>query len=90
MGRGKTIAIGAGLEPVVPFGFLSILVGRTLKGSIFGGIKATSDLSIIANKCQKEEFPLQELFTHEIPLIDINKTFELLKQPDCVKVVIKM
>jgi S-(hydroxymethyl)glutathione dehydrogenase/alcohol dehydrogenase len=53
-GRGKTIAIGAGLEPVVPFGFLAILVGRTLKGSIFGGIKATSDLSIIANKYQKE------------------------------------
>ncbi|GAU37933.1 hypothetical protein TSUD_269480 [Trifolium subterraneum] len=90
MGIGKTIAIGAGLEPIVPFGYLAILLGRTLKGSIFGGIKATSDLSIIANKCHKEEFPLEELFTHEIPLIDINKAFELLKQPDCVKVVIKM
>ncbi|XP_045830587.1 8-hydroxygeraniol oxidoreductase-like [Trifolium pratense] len=90
MGRGKTIAIGAGLEPIVPFGYLSILLGRTLKGSIFGGIKATSDLSIIADKCLKEEFPLEELFTHEIPLIDINKAFEFLKQPDCVKVVVKM
>jgi S-(hydroxymethyl)glutathione dehydrogenase/alcohol dehydrogenase len=53
-GRGKTIAIGAGLELVVPFDFLAILLGRTLKGSIFGRIKSISDLSTIANKCHKE------------------------------------
>ncbi|CAJ1934105.1 unnamed protein product [Sphenostylis stenocarpa] len=38
----------------------------------------------------KVEFPLQELFTHEVPLEDINKAFELLKDPNCVKVAIKM
>ncbi|KAL2325915.1 hypothetical protein Fmac_024973 [Flemingia macrophylla] len=88
LGTGKTIAIGAGTEPIIPFGIVSLLYGRTLKGSVFGGLKAISDLSIVANKC--EEFPLQELFTHEVPLIDINKAFELLKEPNCVKVVIKM
>ncbi|KAJ1415159.1 hypothetical protein SESBI_18350 [Sesbania bispinosa] len=90
VGTGKTIAIGSGTEPIVPFGLAAILYGRTLKGSVFGGLKAISDLSIVANKCQKKEFPLQELFTHEVPLEDINKAFELLKQPNCVKVVIKM
>ncbi|KAK7258170.1 hypothetical protein RIF29_32673 [Crotalaria pallida] len=90
VGTGKAIAIGSGTEPIVPFGLAAILYGRTLKGSVFGGIKPTSDLSIIADKCQKEEFPLQELFTHEVQLEDINKAFELLKQPDCVKVVIKI
>ena len=111
----------------MPFGFASILFGRTLKGSIFGGLKAISELSIIADKCQKEvlsrhlpitlhklflayvfmlalishnygiglftisqEFPLQELFTHEVSLTDINQAFELMKQPNCVKVVIKI
>ncbi|XP_061352821.1 8-hydroxygeraniol oxidoreductase-like [Gastrolobium bilobum] len=90
VGTGTAIAIGTGSDPIVPFGLASIMYGRTLKGSVFGGLKAISDLSIIANKCQKEEFPLQELFTHEVPLADINKAFELLKQPNCVKVVIKM
>ncbi|XP_061353361.1 8-hydroxygeraniol oxidoreductase-like [Gastrolobium bilobum] len=89
VGTGKAIAIGVGSEPVVPVGILPIIYGRTLKGSAFGGLKAISDLSIIANKCQNEEFPLQELFTHEVQLADINKAFELLKEPDCVKVVIK-
>ncbi|XP_020228264.1 8-hydroxygeraniol oxidoreductase [Cajanus cajan] len=90
VGTGKTIAIGAGTEPIIPFGLVSIIYGRTLKGSVFGGLKPISDLSIMANKCQKEEFPLQELSTHEVSLMDINKAFEMLKQPNCVKVVIKM
>nr|XP_027187018.1 alcohol dehydrogenase-like 5 isoform X2 [Cicer arietinum] len=90
VGIGKTIAVGIGAEPVAPFGLLAMLFGRTLKGSCFGGVKTKSDLSIIANKCQKEEFPLQELFTHEVSLVDIGKAFEFLKQPNCVKVVIRM
>lgn len=37
-----------------------------------------------------QEFPLKELFTHEVPLVDIDRAFELAKQLDCVKVVIKI
>ena len=37
-----------------------------------------------------QEFDLDELLTHEVTLQDIEKTFELLKQPDCVKVLIKI
>ncbi|KAL1362442.1 hypothetical protein HN51_010701 [Arachis hypogaea] len=90
MGSGKAISIGAGNEATVPLGHLSLLFGRTLKGSIFGGLKAISDLSIIADKCLKQEFPLEELHTHEVQLEDVNEAFELLKQPNCVKIVIKM
>ncbi|CAJ1934106.1 unnamed protein product [Sphenostylis stenocarpa] len=90
VGTGKTITIGLGIEHVVSIGVLSILFGRTLKGSVFGGLKPISDLSTVANKCQKKEFPFQELFTHEVPLEDINQAFELLKDPNCVKVIIKI
>ncbi|KAK7258166.1 hypothetical protein RIF29_32668 [Crotalaria pallida] len=89
VGTGQTIAIGVGADPTVQFD-LTILYGRTLKASVLGGIKPTSELSIISDKCQKKEFPLRELLTHEVQLADINKAFELLKQPDCVKVVIKI
>jgi S-(hydroxymethyl)glutathione dehydrogenase/alcohol dehydrogenase len=53
-GTGKTIAIGSGVENIVPLDLIAIIFGRTLKGSVFGGLKTTSDLSIIADKCQKE------------------------------------
>ena len=36
-----------------------------------------------------QEIQLDELLTHEVLLKDIDKAFEKLKQPDCVKVLIK-
>ncbi|KAK4256039.1 hypothetical protein QN277_008955 [Acacia crassicarpa] len=90
VGKGKAIAVGAGIEEFVPVNWLGLLLGRTLRGSIFGGLKPKSDLPTVATKCQNKEFPLDELFTHEVPLTEINKAFELLKQPDCVKVIIKI
>ncbi|CAK7345732.1 unnamed protein product [Dovyalis caffra] len=89
-GKGETIVVGAGTDPTVPVNFLPLVLGGTLKGSVFGGLKIKSDLPILLDKCKNKEFPLDELFTHEVTLEDINKTFELLKQPECVKVVIKI
>ncbi|EEF42402.1 Alcohol dehydrogenase, putative [Ricinus communis] len=69
--------------------FRPLMYGGTMKGSIFGGLKVKSDFPTILEKCKNKEFHLDELLTHEVPLEDFNKAFELLKQPDCVKVVIK-
>jgi len=57
----KTIAIGSGVENIVPFDLIAILFGRTLKGSVFGGLKTTSDLPIIADKCQNEVIIIKKL-----------------------------
>ncbi|XP_028778449.1 alcohol dehydrogenase-like 2 [Neltuma alba] len=90
LGKGKTIVIGSVTEEFVHINFRSLLFGRTLKGSAFGGLKPKSDLPFVVDKCLKKEFPLHELLTHEVSLTDIDKALELLKQPDCVKVVIRM
>ncbi|XP_054796593.1 8-hydroxygeraniol oxidoreductase-like [Prosopis cineraria] len=90
LGKGKTIVIGSVTEEFVSINFRSLLLGRTLKGSAFGGLKPKSDLPFIVDKCLKKEFPLHELLTHEVSLTDIDKALWLLKQPDCVKVVIRM
>ncbi|GMJ12216.1 hypothetical protein like AT1G22440 [Hibiscus trionum] len=89
-GVGKIIQIGAGEESNVNINILGILIGRTLKGSIFGGIKTKSDLPIIYEKCKNREIQLDELLTHEIKLEDAYEAFELLNQPDCVKIMIKI
>ncbi|KAJ7949916.1 Alcohol dehydrogenase-like [Quillaja saponaria] len=90
LGKGKAIAVGAGNDASVSISFVPLLCGRTLKGTIFGGLKTQTDLPIIIDKCKNKELPLDELLTHEILLEDINKAFELLERPDCVKVLIKI
>eukprot|EP00257_Ricinus_communis_P025846 XP_025013260.1 alcohol dehydrogenase class-3-like [Ricinus communis] len=89
MGKEKATAIGAGFESV-NIDFLPLLAGRTLRGSTFGGLKINSDRPLILEKCKNKEFHLDEVLTHEVALQDIDKAFELLQQPDCVKVLIKI
>ncbi|XP_058000317.1 8-hydroxygeraniol oxidoreductase isoform X1 [Hevea brasiliensis] len=89
MGIGKAIAIGSG-NAAVTIDFLPLLTGRTLKGSLFGGLTINSDLPYVLDKCKNKEFHLDELLTHEVSLQDIDKAFEMFKQPDCVKVLIKI
>ncbi|KAG6714569.1 hypothetical protein I3842_05G208000 [Carya illinoinensis] len=90
MGKGQTIVIGEGNHATVEINFLSLVFGGNLKGSIFGGLRAKTDLPIIIDKCKNKEIQLDELLTHEVRLEDIDKAFEQLKQPDCVKVLIKL
>ncbi|KAK9269226.1 hypothetical protein L1049_000996 [Liquidambar formosana] len=90
VGKGTVILIGAASQETVKINFLTLLIGRTIKGSIFGGIKTRSDLPILLDKCVNKEIRLDELLTHELPLEDVNKSFDLMKQPDYVKVIIKI
>ncbi|KAK9042531.1 hypothetical protein V6N11_017600 [Hibiscus sabdariffa] len=89
-GKGTTIMMGSGGNSSMQINFLPMICGRTLKGSIFGGLKTKSDLPILLEKCSNKEIRLDELLTHEVELEDINKAFELLKEADCVKVVVKI
>ncbi|XP_071689586.1 alcohol dehydrogenase 2-like [Rutidosis leptorrhynchoides] len=87
IGLGTTVAIGAGAE------FMSVksptlLSGRTLKGTVLGGVKTRSDLPIVIQKCINKEIELDELSTHEIQLENIDEVFQILKKPDCVKILI--
>ncbi|KAL0311989.1 UNVERIFIED_CONTAM: 8-hydroxygeraniol oxidoreductase [Sesamum radiatum] len=89
VGLGTVVLVGAGLEPSGELNYLPLLCGRTVKGSIYGGVRAHSDLPKIVEKCVNKEIDLDELITHEVSLAEINKAFEYMKQPDSVKIVIK-
>ncbi|KAL6127380.1 hypothetical protein ACLB2K_075421 [Fragaria x ananassa] len=65
MGKGTAVLLGTtGTAAPVQVDFLSLMGGRTLKGSIFGGLKAKTDLPILINKCMNKEMQLGELLTH--------------------------
>lgn len=89
LGIGTIVLIGAGNGTSREFNLIPLLCGRTMKGSIYGGIRIHSDLPALLHRCTNKEIQLDELITHEVSLTEINQSFELLKDPHCVKVIIK-
>ncbi|XP_022853376.1 alcohol dehydrogenase class-3-like [Olea europaea var. sylvestris] len=89
VGLGTIVFIGAGLHLSGELKYIPLLCGRTIKGSIYGGVRPQTDLPKIVEKCINKEIQLDELLTHEVSLEEINKAWEYLKHPSCVKVVIK-
>ncbi|GJV19602.1 alcohol dehydrogenase-like 1 protein [Tanacetum coccineum] len=87
-GIGTVVPIGAGGEASVAINSLILFSSRTLKCTTFGGIRTQSDLPVIINKCLNKEIQLDELLTHEIQLENIQEAFDILKKPDCVKILI--
>ncbi|KAI3683268.1 hypothetical protein L1987_83771 [Smallanthus sonchifolius] len=88
IGIGTTVAIGVGLETNWAIRNTTLISGRTLKGSLMGGVKTQSDLPIILDKCINKEIELDKLLTHEIRLEDIKEAFEILKKDECLKILI--
>ncbi|KAL2236917.1 alcohol dehydrogenase-like 1 isoform X2 [Sesamum indicum] len=89
MGLGTIMVLGVGPGKSVEVDYIPLLCGRTLRGSTYGGVRTQSDLPKIIEKCVNKEIDLDQLITHEVSLAEINKGLEYMKQPNCVKVVIK-
>ncbi|XP_015068376.1 alcohol dehydrogenase-like 1 isoform X1 [Solanum pennellii] len=89
LGIGTIVVIGAGHGLTRELNLVSLLCGRTLKGSIYGGIRLHSDLPVLLHRCSNKEIQLDELITHQVSLTEISQSFELLKDPHCIKIIIK-
>lgn len=91
-GWGKTIVLGVD-KPGAQLTFTSHEIlhsGKTLTGSLFGGIKPRSDISTLVKRYLDKELQLDEFVTHEMKFDDINKAFELLIQGKCIRCVMWM
>ena len=49
-GKGKAIAIGSSDVTSLQISSIALMFGRTLKGSIFGGLRAKTDLPLVIEK----------------------------------------
>ncbi|XP_030950873.1 alcohol dehydrogenase-like 7 [Quercus lobata] len=91
-GWGKTIVLGVD-KPGAKLSLSSFEVlhsGKSLMGSLFGGLKAKSDIPILLKKYLDKELQLDEFVTHEVRFDDINKAFDLLIEGNCLRCVIWM
>lgn len=50
-GLGTVVFIGAGLEKSGDLNYIPLLCGRTVRGSIYGGVRTQTDLPKIIEKC---------------------------------------
>ncbi|KAG8381687.1 hypothetical protein BUALT_Bualt06G0147400 [Buddleja alternifolia] len=91
VGIGKMIMLGAATEKSVEIDFVTLLSCRTFKYAVFGGVKVQSDLPLVIKKCINKEIEnLDVLLTHQVQLEDLSRAFQLLKEPQCVKVLINL
>lgn len=67
-----------------------LLVGRTLKGTYFGGWKGATALPELVQKYLNKELMLDEFITHSMALKDVNQAFELLKSGHSIRSVISL
>ncbi|XP_071685976.1 alcohol dehydrogenase-like 7 [Rutidosis leptorrhynchoides] len=91
-GWGKTVILGVD-QPGAMLTFSSFEVlhsGKTLTGSLFGGVKPKSDIPILIKRYMDKELQLDEFVTHEIEFEEINKAFDLLLQGKSLRCVIWM
>ncbi|XP_039146447.1 alcohol dehydrogenase-like 1 isoform X2 [Dioscorea cayenensis subsp. rotundata] len=90
-GWGKTIVLGVEMHgKPLSLDTRRILEGKWITGSLFGGIKAKTDIPILAKKYLDKELHLDSFITHEVGFEDINKAFELLNEGKSLRCIIWM
>ncbi|MBC7533177.1 MAG: S-(hydroxymethyl)glutathione dehydrogenase/class III alcohol dehydrogenase [Oligoflexus sp.] len=88
-GWGQSIVIGvaaAGEEiSTRPF---QLVTGRVWKGSAFGGVKGRTELPGYVERYMSGEIKLDELVTFEMPVEEINKAFQYMKEGKSIRSVV--
>ena len=88
-GWGQSVIIGvAGAGQEISTRPFQLVTGRVWRGSAFGGVKGRTELPSYVEKAQKGEIPLDTFITHNMPLDDINKAFDLMHEGKSIRTVI--
>ncbi|XP_038885200.1 alcohol dehydrogenase-like 7 [Benincasa hispida] len=91
-GWGKAIVLGVD-KPGAILSLRSADVlfhGKTLMGSLYGGLKPKSDIPTLLKWYTDKKLELDKFVTHEVGFEDINEAFNLLIEGKCLRCVIWM
>jgi S-(hydroxymethyl)glutathione dehydrogenase/alcohol dehydrogenase len=67
---------------------MSLLMGRTLRGSMLGGIKGRTDVPGLVDLYMQGQVKVDELITHYFPLERINDGFAAMKAGKAIRAVV--
>lgn len=91
-GWGKTVVLGYDLsgEPLTLSSYEVLHSGKSITGSLFGGLKPKHDVPILIKRYMDKELQLDQFVTHEVNFEDINQAFNLLLEGKSIRCVIWM
>ncbi|KAL9228734.1 hypothetical protein vseg_004283 [Gypsophila vaccaria] len=90
-GWGRTIILGVETHGTpMSINTWNMMSGKTVTGSLFGGIKPKSDIPVLAQRCMNQELCLDGYITHEVSFNEINKAFEYLIKGESLRCIIWM
>ncbi|MEE9343362.1 MAG: S-(hydroxymethyl)glutathione dehydrogenase/class III alcohol dehydrogenase [Gammaproteobacteria bacterium] len=89
MGWGVSTIIGvAGAGQEISTRPFQLVVGRTWKGTAFGGVKGRTELPGYVDRYMSGEIELDSMVTHTMPLEEINTAFDLMHEGKSIRSVI--
>ncbi|KAJ0085449.1 hypothetical protein Patl1_08566 [Pistacia atlantica] len=90
-GWGKTVILGVEMHGTpLSLNCYASLRGRSVCGSLFGGLKPKTDIPLLAQKYLDKQLHLDDFITHQVNLQDINKALELLLEGKSLRCIIWM
>ena len=88
-GWGVSVIIGvAGSGQEIKTRPFQLVTGRVWKGTAFGGARGRTDVPKIVDWYMDGKINIDDLITHSMPLVDINKGFELMKSGESIRGVV--
>ena len=88
-GWGESTIIGvAGAGQEIATRPFQLVTGRVWRGTAFGGARGRTDVPGIVDWYMDGKINIDDLITHQMPLDDINKAFELMHSGESIRSVI--
>ena len=88
-GWGESTIIGvAGAGQEISTRPFQLVTGRVWRGTAFGGARGRSDVPEIVDWYMEGKINIDDLITHQMPLDDINKAFELMHSGESIRSVV--
>jgi len=88
-GWGESIIIGvAGAGQEIKTRPFQLVTGRVWRGSAFGGARGRTDVPKIVDWYMDGHIQIDSMITHQMPLEDINKAFDLMHQGKSIRSVV--
>ena len=88
-GWGVSVIIGvAGAGQEIRTRPFQLVTGRVWKGTAFGGARGRTDVPKIVDWYMDGRIRIDELITHQLPLADINKAFDLMHAGQSIRSVV--
>ena len=88
-GWGQSIIIGvAGAGQEIATRPFQLVTGRSWRGTAFGGARGRTDVPKIVDWYMDKKIQIDPMITHQMPLKDINKAFDLMHEGKSIRSVV--